>query len=186
LAALILLVLFVGLWSSGALHNLFAGPKIPIPRDNAGFTFDMNKASLLAQYPKAKKKFRTFNNDPLFSIVTLDPKDGLKGASTVDLLFFKDQLYYISASWSGDLAATAPVEDWAKQYRRWNQNSTSGTERLGEKVELKEWHFNDEKTEMVLRNLNYPDHVEKWRELRDATNDMAQSAFAKYRIEVTN
>lgn len=176
-------ILLTVLWGAGIFKELFAGPKIPIPRETAGFSLGMEKADLLNKYPDLKKKLRPFNNDPLFQIATLTASSGITGASSVDLLFYKDQLYFISSMWDSEAAKAVPLEDWAKQYRRWSRDSTGGPESLGAEVLLREWHFNDGKTEMTLRNLSYTGHLQKWQDLRDSDNSPAQTAFAKYRID---
>ncbi|HEY5039395.1 MAG TPA: hypothetical protein VIJ93_10015, partial [bacterium] len=149
-------------------------------------SFGMTKADIIGKYPKIKKKFRSFNNDPQFQIVTLDRSAGLTDANSTDLLFFNDTLYFVSASWEGADAQNIPVQDWVKQFRRWNHANTGAAENLGADVLLKEWHFNDGKTEMTLRDLNYSNHIQRWQDLRDAANDAAQAAFAKYRIDAGN
>ena len=76
-----------------------------------------------------------------------------------------------------------PIEDWAHEYRRWKSKASGAPEDLGNNVILKEWHFNDNQTEMTLRSLDYTGKVQKWQDLRDTGNDAAQTAFAKYRLE---
>ena len=151
----------------------------------------MSLDEILKKNPKLRKKLpgmentlRPFNDDPNFGIATLLPQSGLTGASTVDVLFYLPtrKLYFISAMWQGDDAKGIPLEDWAHQYRRWTQAS-GGPEPLGGDVQLKEWHFNDGPTEMTLRDLKYSDHSQRWQDIRDASNDAAQTAFAKYRLE---
>ena len=151
----------------------------------------MGLEEILKKNPKLKKKaaemektLRSFNDDPNFGIATLLPQSGLKGASSVDVVFYLPtrKLYFISAMWQGDDAKAIPLEDWAHQYRRWTKTS-EGPEPLGNDVQLKEWHFENGPTEMTLRDLKYSDHLQRWEDLRDASNDAAQSAFAKYRLE---
>jgi hypothetical protein len=186
LGILVLAVVFTALWSAGVFKNINAGPKIPLPRQAADFTLGSSKEDFLQKFPKAKKKFRSFNNDKLFSIVTLDNSMGLNNPSTADILFFKDRLYFVSAAWEAEQAQTVPLESWVKQYRRWNRNTSQGTETLGPKVKLKEWHFKDDATEMILRDLDSPGHIQRWQELRDASDTEAQGAFAKYRLDLAS
>ncbi len=179
------LIVLTALWSAGLFKSFFAGPNIPLPRQVNDFALGMNMADILQKYPLAKAKLRPFNNDPQFQIVTLGPSEGVSGPSTVDLLFYipNGKLYFMSSMWEGDGAKAIPVEDWAHQYRRWNKNSTGTPESLGNDVLLKEWHFNDSQTEMTLRDLNYTTHLQRWEDIRDASNDAAQAAFAKYRLD---
>lgn len=179
------LILLAGIWSTGVFKEFFAGPKIPLPRETAGLALGMTLDEVLQKYPTAKKKLRPFNNDPQFKIVTLDASAGVTGATSLDLLFYlpNSKLYFVSATWEGDNAKTIPLEQWAKQYRRWNKNSSGGPEPLGNDVTLKEWHFNDTHTEMILRDLNYSNHIQRWQDIRDSSNDAAQQAFAKYRLD---
>lgn len=181
-----LLLFLSALWTSGLFKELTAGPKTPLPREASAFSLGMAKADLIAKYPSLKKKLRPFNNDPVFQIATLDQKSGITGASTVDLLFFHDQLYFISSMFETEAAKAAPFDAWVKQYRRWNKAAGDNAESLGAQVLLKEWHFADGKTEMTLRDLNYPDHLQRWEDLRDATNEAAQQAFMKYRLDASN
>ncbi len=133
-----------------------------------------------------KKTLRPFNNDPLFGITTINNMSGLSGAASMDLLFFKNQLYFISALWESDAAQKLPFPNWVKEFRRWSRASNANGENLGSDVLLKEWHFNDEQTEMTLRDLNYSNHLQRWQDLRDGANVEAQNAFAKYRLDGTN
>ena len=185
LAGILMIVLFAGVWSTGIIQNALAGPNIPLPRQVTEFSLGMAQDDLVQKYPKIKKSIRNFNNDPLFQIVTLTAKDGLADASSVDLLFYKKTLYFVSTMWDGDKAKSVDLADQAKQFRRWNQRG-SDSEPLGDQVLLKEWHFNDKQTEMTLRDLNYPDHVQRWQDVRDAANSEAQAAFAKYRLDVAS
>jgi hypothetical protein len=179
------LIVMGAIWSTGVFRELFAGPKIPLPREAAGFSLGMSLDDVEKAYPATKKKLRPFNNDPQFSIVTLGPSEGLTGASSTDLLFYlpNNKLYFVSATWDGDSANGIPLTEWAHQYRRWNKNAAGSSEPLGNDVLLKEWHFDDQKTEMVLRDLNYSNHLQRWQDIRDSTNDAAQAAFAKYRLD---
>jgi len=185
IAFLFALILLAGIWSTGVFKQFFAGPKIPLPREAAGLSLGMSLDDVLQRFPTAKKKLRPFNNDPDFKIVTLDASAGVTGASSMDLLFYmpNSKLYFISATWEGDGAKAVPVEDWAHQYRRWTKNGNGSPEPLGNDVTLKEWHFDDTQTEMVLRDLNYTSHIQRWQDIRDASNDAAQQAFAKYRLD---
>jgi hypothetical protein len=133
-----------------------------------------------------KKTLRSFNNDPDFGITTITNMTGLSGASSMDVLFYKGQLYFTSTLWEEDLAKQLPFSDWVKQFRRWNRTSNGSGENLGGDVLLKEWHFNDNQTEMTLRDLNYSGKLQRWQDLRDASNQAAQNAFAKYRLDATN
>jgi hypothetical protein len=188
LASIGLLILLSALWSAGVFHELTAGPKIPLPRDVAGLTLGMSQAQVAQKFPDLKKKLRPYNGDPQFKIATVDKLDGLTEATTMDLLFFlpNDRLYFVSTTWDGDPAAKLPFADWAHQYRRWTKTSNPGGEALGNDVLLKEYHFNDMATEMTLRDLNYTSHVQRWQDLRDASNQDAQAAFSKYRLEGVN
>ena len=185
LAAIFLVVIGGGVWSTGIIQNALAGPNIPLPRQVTEFSLGMAESDILQKYPKIKKSIRNFNNDPLFQIVTLTSKEGLTDASSVDLLFYKKNLYFISTMWDGDRANNVALADWAKQYRRWNKRGTD-SEPLGDKVLLKEWRFTDPQTEMTLRDLNYTDHIQRWQDIRDAANSEAQAAFAKYRLDVAS
>jgi hypothetical protein len=134
---------------------------------------------------KMKKTLRPYNNDPNFGIATIMPQAGLAGASSVDLLFYlpTKKLYFVSIMWEGSSAKSQPVQEWAKNYRRWVKNPSSAAENLSPEVNLKEWRYTDKQTEMTVRDLNYSDHTQRWQDLRDATNDAAQQAFSKYRLE---
>jgi hypothetical protein len=179
------LIVLTALWSAGLFKSFFAGPNIPLPRQVNDLSLGMNMADILQKFPQAKAKMRSFNNDPQFQIVTLGPSEGVTGPASVDLLFYipNGKLYFMSSMWEADGAKAIPVEDWAHQYRRWNKNTSGAPESLGNDVLLKEWHFNDSQTEMTLRDLNYTTHLQRWEDLRDASNDAAQSAFAKYRLD---
>jgi hypothetical protein len=182
LGFIVLLVAGVGIWNTDIIQNALAGPAIPLPRQTSEFALGMDEDAIVQKHPEIKKSIRKFNNDPLFQIVTLTNKDGLAGASSVDLLFYKKTLYFMSTMWDGDTAKTVALKDWATQYRRWNKRGTD-SEPLGDQVLLKEWHFADPQTEMILRDLNYPDHIQRWQDIRDASNSEAQAAFAKYRLD---
>ena len=133
-----------------------------------------------------KKTLRPFNNDPDFGITTISNLTGLSGAASMDLLFYKNQLYFISSLYESDGAKQLPFENWVKEFRRWNRTSNGSGENLGSDVLLKEWHFTDLQTEMTLRDLNYSNRVQRWQDLRDAANAPAQAAFVKYRLDATN
>jgi len=186
LASISILVILSGVWSTGIIQDALAGPKIPLPRQDAEFLLGMTKNEIMKKYPKLKKRLRKYNDDKVFRIAKLDSADGLTGASSVELLFYQDQLYYVSAMWDRDSAKNIPLLEWAKQYRRWGRNAKGVSESLGDQVYLKEWNFADAQTEMVLRDLNYPDHVQRWQDLRDTSNSEAQAAFAKYRLDVAS
>lgn len=180
------LIVLTGLWSAGLFREVFAGPKIPIVRQAAEFSLGMSQDEIRKKYPALKKKLRAFNNDPVFKIATLTESSGLTTASSVDLLFFNGKLYFISAMWEAAKAESVPLAEWAKQYRRWARSKNGQPESLAGNVLLKEWNFNDGPTEMTLRDLNYTDHMQRWQDLRDASNEEAQSAFSKYRLDSTN
>lgn len=182
LSLILFIVLGTGVWSTGIIQNALAGPKIPLPRQTTEFALGMTEDQVLQKHPEIKKSIHKFNNDPLFQIVTLTPKNGISDASSMDLLFFKNQLYFVSTMWDGEKAKSITIKEWANEYRRWNSHGTD-SEPLGDKVILKEWHFTDPQTEMTLRDLNYPDHLQRWQEIRDASNAEAQAAFAKYRLD---
>lgn len=178
------LVLLSLLWTTGLFQKWTLGPKIPLPRQVAGLSLGMNMQEVLQKYPSVKKLLRPYNNDPLFNIATLPSPSGPTGPSTLDLLFFKDQLYYVSAMWEGGNIGSVPLDEWSKQFRRWNRNKGSSIETLGSQATLKEWNFTEDgETEMVLRDLSYSDQVKRWEDLRDASNEAAQAAFSKYRLE---
>jgi len=202
------------LWTTGLFQNLFAGPKVPLPRSVLNLSLGMTMDEVLEKYPdmnlgglfednpkmtldeilkkhhalkkklpELRKTLRPFNNDPLFGITTLSATTGLTEAASVDLLFFKGKLYFMSVMWETEAAKKLPVLEWAKQYRRWNKKSADSTENLGSQAVLKEWHFDDKATEMVLRDLDYSDQLKCWQDLRDASDEDAQAAFSKYRLE---
>jgi hypothetical protein len=186
LAGLFLLLVATALWVGGFWQNLFAGPNIPLPRQNAPLSLGQAESQVIQFYPKVEKKLRPFNNDPTFQIADLAPSDGLPaGWSSLSLLFFKGQLYYFSILWDGAAAQAIPLDDWIRQYRRWNPRGNQGRDNqmMGDKIKLQEWYFNDQKTEMTLRNLDYDGKSQRWQDLRDAANSDAQSAFAKYRLD---
>jgi hypothetical protein len=180
------ILLLGALGSMGVFKGLNPGPNIPLPREAGQFSFGTTYEDILRKYPTLKKKMRRFNADPFFAIATLDAKDNLAAATSVDLLFYKNQLYFVSAMWEGAATVNAPVPEWAKQYRRWTQGNGGNPESLGAQVLLKEWRFKDKITEMTLRDLNYPERTQRWQDIRDAANLEAQAAFAKYRLEATN
>ncbi len=179
------LIILTALWSAGVFKSFFAGPNIPLPRQVNDIALGNNMADVLQKYPLAKNKLRPFNNDPQFQIATLGPSEGVTGPASMDLLFYlpNSKLYFMSSMWEADGAKNIPVEKWAHQYRRWNKTSNSTPESLGNDVLLKEWHFNDGQTEMTLRDLNYTSHLQRWEDIRDASNEAAQDAFAKYRLD---
>jgi hypothetical protein len=143
------------------------------------------KPSLKKNLAQLQRALRSFNNDPQFGITTLKASNGLKGSTTVDLIFYlpNNKLYFMSSMWEAGEGAGIPIEDWAHQYRRWKSTASGSAENLGNNVTLKEWKFTDDQTEMILRSLDYTGKVQKWQDLRDAGNEAAQSAFAKYRLE---
>ncbi len=176
-----LLVLF--LFSSGILRDLFAGPKVPLPRQVAQVSLGQTLDELQPHFTGLKKLLRPYNNDPDFQIATLTSQNGLTGATKADFIFFHNQLYFISAEWDGATPKTLPIEDWAHQFRRWNKAGNTQNEKLNNQVNLKEWHFADGATEMTLMDLDYPGNIQMLQQLRDASNSPAQAAFAKYRLE---
>lgn len=177
---LFFLVLLAALWSAGAFNEIKTGPKIPLVRQVTEFSLGTDLADIRQKFPSVKKDLRPFNGDAALRIVTLDKVDG---ATSVDLLFYHDKLYFMSVMWQGDAAKALPFEDWAKQSRRWKLRTAGNSENLGEGVKLKESRFNDGVTEMTLRDLSYGDKTQRWQELRDSTNQEAQTAFAKYRLD---
>jgi hypothetical protein len=216
LAFIFALILLGVLWSTGMFRNVFAGPKIPLPRQvvdlTLGMSLDevmkkyplMNLGEIFRQYPslsleeilkknpKLRKKLpementlRSFNDDPNFGIATIMPQAGLTGAESVDVLFYlpNKQLYFISANFFGDNAQKLPLQQWAHQYRRWNTNANGVPESLGKDVLLREWKFVDSQTEMTLRDLDNSGKILRWQELRDASNNPAQQAFSKWRLD---
>lgn len=114
-----LLALF--LYSSGVLKDLFAGPKVPLPRQVAEVTLGQTLEELQPRFSGLKKLLRPYNNDPEFKIATLTSENGLAGATKADFIFFHNQLYFISAEWDGAKPQSLPFEDWARQFRRWNK-----------------------------------------------------------------
>ncbi len=200
---ILVLVLGSGLWATGILQDLFAGPKAPLPREAMGLSLGMSLDEIQQKYPlmnlgelfrqnpgkdldailkeqpklkkklaKMKSELRPFNNDPNFGIATIMPQAGLTNAGSVDVLFYMPtkQLYFISAMWDGGDAKAIPVDEWSKSFRRWIKNPGQGTENLSPEVKLKEWRYADKQTEMTVRNLDYSDHVQRWQDLRDASN----------------
>ena len=184
-AFLFALVLLTALWSAGVFNSLFAGPKVPLPRQSGEIALGTDMESVLKKFPDARKKLRPFNNDSQFRIVSLTLPAGAGTPTTQDLIFYipNNKLYFISTMWEADKGAQVPIEDWAHEYRRWKSKASGAPEDLGNNVILKEWHFNDNQTEMTLRSLDYTGKVQKWQDLRDTGNDAAQTAFAKYRLE---
>ncbi len=176
-----LLVLF--LFTSGILRDLFAGPKIPLPRQVGPVTLGQTLEELQPRFTSLKKLLRPYNNDPQFQIATLSIQDGLSGMSKADFIFFHNQLYFISAEWDGAESKALPVNEWAHQFRRWNQTHHPSDEKLKDGVTLNEWNFADGSTEMTVMHLDYPGNNQTLQQLRDATNSPAQAAFAKYRLE---
>jgi len=183
LGILALLIILGALYAAGTFDNIRLGPKVPIDRVATEFPLGMTLEDLSARYKKSLKKLRPFNGDKELRIVTLTPKDGYQASDSADLLFFQDKLYFVSVMWSGPSAEAQPFGDWVKMARRWKLNKGGVPENLGEDVLLKEWHFNDGPTEMTLRDLKFNDSRQRWRELRDASNQAAHTAFAKYRLE---
>jgi len=154
-------------------------------KDNPGMTVEQiakKHSKVRKNLETLRKTLRSFNNDPDFGITTLNNLTGLSGASSMDLLFYKGQLYFISTLWEGDQAKQEPFENWVKEFRRWNRTSNGSGESLGSDVLLKEWHFKDAQTEMTMRDLNYSNHLQRWQDLRDGANAPAQAAFEKYRL----
>jgi hypothetical protein len=176
-----LLVLF--LFTSGILRDLFAGPKIPLPRKVGQVSLGQTLEDLQPRYTNLKKLLRPYNNDPQFQIASLTTQDGLSGMSKADFIFFHNQLYFISAEWDGADSKTLPVNEWAHQFRRWDKTRHSKDEKLKDNVTLNEWYFVDGSTEMTVMHLDYPGNNQTLQQLRDATNSPAQAAFAKYRLE---
>lgn len=186
LALLVLLLVVAALWMGGFWQNLFAGPNIPLPRQNGNLSLGMPESQVLQFYPKVQKKLRPFNNDPNFKIADLASTDGLEsGWSTLSLLFFKGRLYYFSVLWDGSAAQTVPLKTWVHEYRRWSPHNRLGhqSQMMGDNIKLQEWYFDDQKTEMTLRDLDYEGKSQRWQDLRDASNADAQAAFAKYRLD---
>ncbi|HVZ80745.1 MAG TPA: hypothetical protein VHE12_08100 [bacterium] len=182
---LFVLIILAALWSAGVFNSIFAGPKIPLPRQSGDLALGADMDAVLQKFPEARKKLRPFNNDEQFRIVTLTQPAGDGAPSTQDLIFYlpNHKLYFISTMWEAEKGQKVPITDWAHQYRRWRKANTGSAENLGNNVTLKEWHFDDNTTEMVLRILDYSGKEQKWQDLRDASNDPAQTAFAKYRLE---
>lgn len=185
IAFLFALILLAAIWSAGVFKKIFPGPNIPLPRQVSDFSLGMTLDEIAQKYPMLKKNLRPFNDDPQFKIVTLNASAGVTGTSSVDLLFYvpNGKLYFMSAMWDDAEAKNIPVGKWADEYRRWGKSANGNPENLGKDVSLKEWKFSDNQTEMTLRDLDYSGHIQRWQELRDASNDPAQQAFAKYRLD---
>lgn len=216
LAFLAAFVILAAIWSTGIFNSLFAGPKVPLPRQVADLSLGMTLDEVLAKYPmmnlkrimeenkvtsveallkkkpsmkKAletlKRTPRSFNNDPQFGISSIETLSDAGKPTKMDLIFYlpNNKLYFISAMWEADRSGQVPVADWANQFRRWKIKGTGAPENLNNNVTLKEWKFNDVQTEMTLRSLDFSGKEQKWQDLRDATNEPAQGAFAKYRLE---
>jgi hypothetical protein len=182
---MILLVLGF-MFSTGMMQELFAGPKTPLPRVNLGLGFGTDLKDILEKFPGCED--RSFNNDPLFRIITLKGRQDLpEGASESELIFFEGKLYFVSAKWEDGEAVKIPVESWARQFRRWNRRFPAPSASLqgdANDTLLKEWYFDDGNTELILRNLEFKKQVNRWKDLRDTSNANAQNAFAKYRFDL--
>jgi len=178
-----LLIALGALYSAGTFDNIRLGPKIPIERTVTEFPLGMTLEDISARYKKSLKGLRPFNGDKDLRIMTLTAKDGYKTSDSADLLFFQDKLYFVSVMWSGASAEAQPFETLVKTARRWRLTKGGIPENLGTDVLLKEWHFSDGPTEMTLRELKFNDNRQRWMELRDAANQPAHTAFAKYRLE---
>jgi len=165
------------------LRDLLMGPPVPIPRGVGGVTLGMTLGEVLHLFPEAEKKMTDFNHDPDFGVLHLVPGHGFQGPSGMDLLFHlpSGKLFFISATWEGDGAKAIPVADWARRYRRWKLDSKPAPAPTDSKLSFQEAHFKDPRTEMVLRDLNYPSHLQRWQDLRDASNADAEVDFEKYR-----
>ncbi len=172
--------------STGLLQEWTAGPKTPLPRTLLGLSFGTSLQDIKTQFPGCKA--RSFNNDPLFKIVTLNDQQNLpEGASEAELIFFEKSLYFVSTKWEGEAALKIPVESWSRQFRRWKKkqpNSSLQLQNTSPDTLLKEWYFADGTTEMVLRNLSFNSQSNRWMDLRDISNEAAQEAFAKYRFDL--
>jgi len=186
---LVLVLVSAALWAGGFWQNLFAGPRIPLPRETSGLALGISLEQVIQLYPGVKKELRPYNNDPLFRIADLTSSDGLPSdLSGLSALFFKNQLYYVLSSWEGAPALAVPMDQWVHQYRRWTLHNGQGqpTQVLGGQDLLREWYFSDSQTEMTLRAMNYEGKTQRWQDLRDASNTEAQAAFAKYRLDDTS
>jgi hypothetical protein len=166
--------------------DAFAGPRVPLPRVNLGLQFGTGLKDVMARFPGSKD--RAFNNDPLFRILTLkDRRDMPEGAAEAELIFFEGALYFVSAKWEDLAAAKVPVETLSQQFRRWRLKRPAPDVSLqgaGRDTVLGEWYFDDGATEMVLRDLRFNQTVNRWMDLRDASNEAAQRAFAPYRFDL--
>ncbi|HET9870806.1 MAG TPA: hypothetical protein VFR02_09970 [bacterium] len=185
LALLALVLVAAALGAGGLWQDLFAGPKIPLPRQNGPLTLGMPEAQVAQLLPGSRKKLRPFNNDPDFKIADLTSADGLPtGWSTLSLLYYQGRLYYLSVMWNGDAAQALPFDQWVRQYRRWDRGPQGHqTQSMGAQITLEEWHFTDGSTEMTLRNLGYDGKTQRWQDLRDSSDAAAQAAFSKYRLD---
>jgi len=174
------------LLSTGVVQDLTAGPKTPLPRTTLGLDFGADLKTVLARFPGSKD--RPFNNDPHFRILTLkDRKDMPEGAAEAELIFFEDRLYFVSAKWEENATEKVPVDAWSEEYRRWKRrqpNDAVALQGAGQDTVLNEWYFDDGTTEMILRDLKFNQTVNRWKDLRDASNQAAQRAFAPYRFDL--
>jgi hypothetical protein len=188
-AGLVLLgiLLVVGfLFSTGVLQELTAGPKRPLPRVNLGLGFGTDIKDVKAKFPGCQ--VRDFNEDPQFRIITLkEGPDIPEGAKEAEMIFFEGKLYFVSAQWEGEPAEKMPFDSWIRDFRRWKLKQDVPPIPLqgaDKDTSLKEWFFQDDQTEMILRDLHFKDQVNRWKDLRDASNEEAHSAFAKYRFDL--
>ena len=183
LSALFMAAILVVLGKAGVFNDLFAGPRLPLPRGAAGFSLGMDIGDFLAKYPALSKAFHDYNGDPRFKVVAVGQPAGKGGPSSVDLVFFQGKLFDVAASWESDKTAPPSLWEIAHQYRRWVQ-SGGVPKAMGKDVKLSEWYLKDSATEMVLRDLTYPQLTQGWEEIRDSLNKDAQTAFAKYRNQI--
>jgi hypothetical protein len=174
------------LLSTGVWKDLTAGPKKPLPRSNLSLGFGSDLRDVLAKFPGAKD--RSFNNDPMFRILSLKDRNDLpENAAEAELIFFEGKLYFTTVKWENESALAIPVEAWAREYRRWlrpQPTSNLPLQTTGGETLLQEWYFDDSKTEMVLRNLKFNDMTHRWVDLRDGSNAKAQAAFRQYRFDL--
>ncbi len=171
----------LGLLGWGLLSKIAQGPKTPLPRE--AFGIKLGSSSKDAQQAIPKLVLRPYNNDPDFKIVSMKASEGIPtGLTSLDLIYYKDQLFFISQQWDGK-STGVNLDAMAHDFRRWSRKGAGNPQSLGEGASLREWYFSDGGAEMILRELKYNDQVQTWQDLRDASNPDAVAAFAKYRID---
>jgi hypothetical protein len=171
----------VSLLGWGMVVRIKRGPEIPLPRDGSalrlGLTADEAKNIL------GKLDMRSYNNDPDFGIVSLKKPKNLPGnPEALDLVFYKKKLFFLSQQWN----VADPTRDMlqmAYKFRRWVRPGGGQLQSLGTDTTLQEWYLRDQATEVILRELKYPGHIQQMMDVRDAADPEAVAAFAKHRID---